>query len=43
MRKELATILVTKPGGCSLPQGPFALSINIALYKILNTWGSRFT
>jgi hypothetical protein len=39
--KEFATILVTRPGGCVLLQGPFALSINGALQKILNTWGSR--
>ena len=41
--KEFATILVTMPGGCSLLQGPFALSINGALHKILNSWGSRLT
>ena len=35
--KEFATILVTMPGGCSLLQGPFALSITGALHKILNT------
>ncbi len=35
--KEFATILVTRPGGCALLQGPFALSINGALLKILNT------
>ena len=36
-------ILVIMLGGCSLLQGPFALSINGALHKILNTWGSRLT
>ena len=41
--KEFATILVTRPGGCSLLQGPFALSVNGAFLKILNTWGSRLT
>jgi hypothetical protein len=41
--KEFATIMVTRPGGCALLQGPFALSINGALLKILNTWGSRLT
>jgi len=43
--KEFATILMmTRPGGCALLQGPFALSINSALLiKILNTWGSRLT
>ena len=43
MMKEFATILVTRPGGCSLLQGPFAFSLNGALHKILNTWGSRLT
>ena len=41
MQKEFATI--TMPGGCSLLQGPFALSINGARHKILNTWASRLT
>ena len=35
--------MVTRPGGCALLQGPFALSINGALLKIPNTWGSRLT
>jgi len=39
--KEFATFLVTKPDGCGLMQGPFALSLNGALRKILNTWGLR--
>ena len=43
MLKEFATIMVTRSGGCSLLQGPFALSINGALHKILNTWGSRLS
>ena len=43
MLKEFATILVTMPDGCYLLQGPFALTINGALHKILNTWGSRLT
>jgi hypothetical protein len=43
MIKEFATILVTRSCGCSLLQGRFALSINGALHKILNTWGSRLT
>jgi hypothetical protein len=41
--KEFATILVTRPVGCALLKGPFALSINDALLKILNTWGFRLT
>jgi hypothetical protein len=43
MLKEFATILVTRPDGYSLLQGPFALSVHGALHKILNTWGSRLT
>jgi len=43
MLKEFATIPVTKPGRCSLLHGPFALSLNNALHKILKTWGSRLT
>jgi hypothetical protein len=43
MLKEFATILVPSLGGCLLLQGPFALSINGALHKILNTWVSRLT
>ena len=43
MLKEFATILVARLGGCSLLQGPFALSLNRALHKILDTWGSRLT
>ena len=39
--KGFATILVTRPGGCVLLQCPFALSLNGALHKILNNWGSR--
>ena len=41
--KEFATILVTKPEGCSLLNGPFALTHSGALYKIMRTWGSRLT
>jgi hypothetical protein len=41
--KEFATSLVSKPAGCGLMQGPFALSINGALRKIIHTWGSRLT
>jgi hypothetical protein len=32
-----------KLAGCELMHGPFALSFNGALRKILNTWGSRLT
>ncbi len=41
--KEFATIVVTKPEGCSLLQGPFALTHSRALHKILITWSSCLT
>jgi hypothetical protein len=41
--KEFASILVTRPGGCSLLRGPFALVMNVALGKILHSWGSALT
>ena len=41
--KEFAFILVTKPEGCSLLCGPFALTHTGALQKILRTWGARIT
>ncbi len=41
--KEFASILVTKPEGCSLLRGPFALTYTGALKKILRTWGARIS
>jgi hypothetical protein len=41
--KEFATILVTRPEGCVLLQGPFTLTHNGALHKILRTRGSCLT
>ncbi len=41
--KEFASILVTKPEGCSLLRGPFALTHTGALQKIMRTWGARIT
>jgi hypothetical protein len=41
--KDFASILVTRPGGCSLMRGPFALTMNGALGKILHSWGSTLT
>jgi len=41
--KEFATILVTKPEGCSILQGPFALIHTGGMHKILRTWGSHLT
>jgi len=41
--KEFASILVTKPEGCSLLKRPFALTHTGALKKILMTWGARIT
>ena len=38
--KEFTIFLVTKLAGCGLMHVPFALSLNGALKKILNTWGS---
>jgi hypothetical protein len=43
MLKEFATIVVTKPEGCSLLRGPFALTHSGALHKILRCWGSCLT
>jgi hypothetical protein len=36
-------MLVTRPSGCSLMRGPFALFLNGALGKIIHTWGSTLT
>ena len=41
--KEFASQLVLRPSGCPLMKGPFALSMNGALRKILESWGSRLT
>ncbi len=41
--KELATQLVTRPEGCPLMKGPFALSHMRALKKTLHTWEARLT
>jgi hypothetical protein len=41
--KEFATIVVTRLEGCSLLQGPFALTHSGALHKILRSWGSCLT
>jgi len=41
--KEFASQLVLRPSGCPLMKGPFALSVNGALRKILEHWGSRLT
>jgi hypothetical protein len=41
--KEFGTIVVTGPEGCSLLQGPFALTHSRALHKILRCWGSCLT
>jgi len=41
--KEFATIILTKPEGCFLLQGPFALTHTGALHKILRMWGSCLT
>jgi hypothetical protein len=41
--KEFATIVVTRPEGCPLLQGPFALTHSGVLHKILRAWGSCLT
>jgi hypothetical protein len=41
--KEFATIVVTRPEGCPLLQGPFALTHSEALHKIPRSWGSCIT
>jgi hypothetical protein len=41
--KEFATIVVTRPEGCSLLQDAFALTHSGALHKILRSWGSTLT
>jgi len=41
--REFASQLVLRPNGCSLLSGPFALSLNGALRKLLFTWGARLT
>jgi hypothetical protein len=41
--REFATQMVMRPNGCSSMSGPFALSLNGALRKLLFTWGARLT
>ncbi len=41
--KEFASIAVTRPEGCPLLQGPFALTHSGALHKILRTWRAYLT
>ncbi len=41
--KKFASIMVTKPEGCSLLQGPFALTYMDALHEIIRTRGARLT
>ncbi len=41
--KEFATIAMTRPEGCSLLQGLFALTHSGALHKIMKVWGSLLT
>jgi len=41
--REFATQLVMRPNGCSIMSGPFDVSLNGALRKLLFTWGARLT
>ncbi len=41
--REHASILVKRPSGCRLLQGPFAVPPTVALAKVLSAWGARLT
>ena len=41
--REYAMAVVSRPSGCRLLQGPFAVSRSVAIHKILHSWGSRMT
>ncbi len=41
--KEFASILVTKPEGCTLLHCPFALTHTRAMHMMLRIWESRLT
>ena len=39
----MATVLITRPSGCSITTGPFAMTQGAALSNILARWGARIT
>jgi len=41
--REMASLLIKRPAGCRLLQGPFALPPTVALAKVLSSWGARLT
>ena len=41
--RDFASLLVTRPSGCRLLLGPFAVKPNVAISKIMFAWGSRLT
>jgi hypothetical protein len=41
--KEMATALITRPSGCYLISGSFAMSQGAALAHIMARWGARIT
>jgi len=40
---EHASLMIRRPSGCRLLQGPFAVPPTVALAKILSAWGTRLT
>ncbi len=41
--RESASVMIKRPAGCRLLQGPFAVPPTVALGKIFATWGARLT
>jgi hypothetical protein len=41
--REMASVLIKRPAGCGLLQGPFAIPPTVALGRILASWGARLT
>ena len=41
--REHASLLIKRPSGCRLLQGPLAVPPTVALAKVLSAWGTRLT
>jgi hypothetical protein len=41
--REHASLMIKRPSGCRLPQGPLAVPPTVALAKVLSAWGTRLT
>jgi hypothetical protein len=41
--REHASIMINRPSGCRLLQGPLAVPPTVALAKVLAVWGARLT